>query len=62
MKTNFNPVLLGIVAASVSAGLCFGVAIIRAYLDRKRQSAINAANGFDYQSTEKPFINEICNN
>lgn len=62
MKTNFNPVLFGIVAASVSAGLCFGVAIIRGYLDRRRQSAINAANGFDYKTTEKPFINEICNN
>jgi hypothetical protein len=62
MKTNYNPVYFGIIAAFVSAGLCFSVAIIRAYRDRKRRSAINAANGFDYQSTEKPFINYFCNN
>jgi hypothetical protein len=62
MKTNYNPVYFGIIAASVSAGLCFGIALIRAYRDRKRRSAINAANGFDYQTTEKPFIKEFCNN
>jgi hypothetical protein len=62
MKTNYNPVYIGIIAASVSAGLCFTLALIRVYLDRKRQSAINAANGFDYQTAEKPFIKEFCNN
>lgn len=62
MKSSYNPVYFGIMAACISIGLCFAAALIRAYLDRKRQSAINAANGFDYTSTEKPFIDNLCNN
>lgn len=62
MKTNYNPVYFGIIAACSSVALCISVALIRAYLDRKYQAKVNAANGFDYKTTERPFITELCNN
>lgn len=62
MKTNVNILYFGLAGAVVSVGFCIAVSYIRRALDRRKQSAINAANGFDVQSSEKPFIKELCNN
>lgn len=60
MKTNI--IYFGVITAVVSVGFIICASYIRRVLDRRRQSAANAANGFDLQSTERPFIEKPCNN